>query len=234
MHRLGFPLDGAAQIQRVFTMKSLTVTGLFTHFPSAAEHPRATKRALSRFAALRAKLPGELLVHAAAGTALGLSGAEFNAVRAGLSLYGYPTAPLPPLRPALRLFAPVVQIRTLPRGARVGYGGAFVTERRSRIGVLPIGYADGLCRAYEGMPVRLFHGEIAFPATLCGRICMDQCMVDLTDTPAEVGDRICLIEDAAKAAAYRGSIPYEVLCTIGKRVWRREKGEDVDRILRNP
>lgn len=225
MCRLGLAPD-AGEIGRIFSQEGLCVCGVFTHFPNAAGDPRGTQRAIQRFAALRERLPKGLVFHAAASDALPLESARFDGVRIGLALYGYGTQrALLSLAPALSLQAPVVQIHTVPRGTPVGYGGRFVTARRSRIGTLPIGYADGLSTACAGMPVTLLHAGVRFQAPLCGRICMDHSMIDLTDTPGMVGDNICLVEDAERVARYTNGIPYEVLTAIGTRVRRQQKGE---------
>ena len=234
MCRLGFSPSAIEEMRAVFSSENLTVCGLFTHYPLADTDAAATRRALAEFSLVRAKLPGGLFAHtAASAAALSCPEAVLDGARPGIALYG--CAPVPtqiPLRPALRLFAPVVQIREVPAGTPVGYGGDFVTRRPSRIGTLPIGYADGLTRDLCGITGSLFHAGERFAAPLCGRVCMDYCMVDLTDTPAAVGDAVCVIDDVPAAAARRGTIPYEVLTAVSARVGRRQKGES-DALLRN-
>jgi alanine racemase len=116
----------------------------------------------------------------------------------------------------------ISHIHTVKQGASVGYGAAYHADHDIRIATLPIGYADGFIRAYaEGGSV-MIRGQ---SAPICGRICMDQCMVDITDIPgARIGDEVLLFgEDALSAddiAARAGTIGYEVLCLIGKRVPR--------------
>ena len=216
-------------------MENLTVSGLFTHYPSADTDPDATRRALSDFLRLRALLPAGLFAHtAASAAALSLPETVLDGARPGLALYGYaPVKTALSLRPALRLLAPVVQLCDVPRGTKVGYGGAFITSRPSRVGTLPVGYADGFSRDLGGMTVTLLHAGKRYPVPLCGRVCMDYCMADLTDTPAALGDAVCLMDNADAAAARRGTIPSEILTAVTARVERRGKG-DRHALLRDP
>lgn len=234
MCRLGFSPGATDEMRAVFSLENLTVRGLFTHYPNADTAAAATRRALAGFLRVRAQLPPGLFAHtAASAAALSCKEAVLDGARPGIALYGY--APVPTglsLRPALRLFAPVVQVREVPCGTPVGYGGDFVARRPSRVGTLPVGYADGLTRDLCGLTVSVFHAGRRYPAPLCGRICMDYCMVDLTDVPAAVGDAVCVIGDIPAAAARRRTIPYEVLTGLSARVERRQKG-DRDGLLRD-
>ena len=142
-------------------------------------------------------------------------------MRPGLALYGIsPVKTALPLSPALSLHAPIQQIRAVPKGTPIGYGGDFVTAAPMRIGTLPIGYGDGLCRRMSGFCATLCRDNRRFPLPICGRISMDLCTVDLANAPAEVGDSVCLWENAAAAAAHAGTIPYEVLTSLSTRVER--------------
>ncbi len=225
MCRLGFSPEAHAEISAVLGLENLAPCGLFTHFPAVGCDPAATRAALRKFCTLRAGLP-HLFAHAAASAAaLTLPDAVFDGVRVGLALYGY--APVPtalPLTPALSLWAGLVQIRAVRAGTPVGYDGAYRCVRDTRIGVLPVGYADGLARALSGMPATLHHAGNTYPVRLVGHVCMDQVMVELGDAPAEVGDRVCLFYDARVPAARAGGIVYEVLCALSPRVERRVKG----------
>ena len=228
MCRLGFSCEETAQIRTVFAQKPLHVNGIFTHFPCADSDTALTEAQLLRFLAVKNALPPIPFAHAAASAAmLTLPRAILDGARVGLALYGIsPVETALPLRPALRLCAPLVQIREVPAQTPVGYGGAFVTKVPSRIGVLPCGYADGLLRCLQGMTVRVRHQGAELSVPLCGRICMDQAMVDLTGTPAEVGDIVCVYSDIREVAARADTIPYEILTSISPRVERRT-GKDV-------
>jgi alanine racemase len=125
----------------------------------------------------------------------------------------------------LSLESRVIQVKDVPSGARIGYGGAWEARRPSRIATLPVGYADGLPRAVSLAGHVLFDGG---PAPYCGRISMDMAMVDVTDLPpVDVGTPVTLLgERAGRAIGVRevadavGTIPYEVLCRVGQRVPR--------------
>lgn len=225
MCRQGFaPCDDGGLLQTLHR-RGLLPTGLYTHFPSADIDPAATAQALQSFCTCRDRLKGAgfpLLAHAAASAAaLTLEGCALDAIRPGIALYGISPVPTDlPLSPVLSLHASIVQIREVESGTAIGYGGDLVTQRRSRIGVLPIGYADGFPRRLSGLLVTLSHDGADFSVPVVGRVCMDMLMVDLTDTPAAVGDTVCLWRDAAKVAERLETIPYEVLSALSPRVTR--------------
>ena len=230
MCRLGFAPDDIEGILAAAGEKGLLPLGLYTHFPSADSDAEATLAAHRAFLACRAALAARglsLFAHTAASPALlALPQTVADGARPGLALYGIsPVEGVSGLRPVMSLFAPIVQIHEVPAGTPVGYGGDFVTERPSRIGTLPIGYADGFWRAMRGFPLTLLSGGGEYTVSPAGRICMDQTMVDLTDTPARVGDRICLWSDASRPAAHVGTIPYEILTAVSPRVERLVIGE---------
>ena len=142
-------------------------------------------------------------------------------VRPGLLLYGYGDGGKLGLRPCMRLVTTVSTIKFYEPGTAVSYGRRFVTERRTRMGVLAIGYADGLPRA-AGNQCSFAAGDGFAPQR--GSICMDMCMVDLTERPeVDVGSQVelfgpkCSIFQLSDAA---GTIPYELLCAVSKRVPR--------------
>ena len=120
----------------------------------------------------------------------------------------------------------VVRVQSVPAGTGVSYGHTFVTQRASRLGTLPVGYADGLDRGLSNLGEVLVRGQ---RAPMVGRVCMGLCVIDLTDVPqAQVGDEAVLIGDqgqdlltADDMAARCGRIPYELLCGIGQQVPRR-------------
>ncbi|MBQ3056392.1 MAG: alanine racemase [Clostridia bacterium] len=225
MCRLGFAPQRTQEIVRAATEKNLIPLGIYTHFPSADTDLPATRAALSRFLCCRQELAARgfsFFTHAAASAALlQLPEAVLDGARVGLALYGI--APVPcalGLKPALTLAAPIVQIREVPTGTPVGYGGAFVTARQSRIGTVPIGYGDGIPRRFRQAvgQVRVRCKSGVFFAPVAGNICMDQLMLDLTDTPAEVGDQADLLGDISATATALDTIPYELLTSIKERV----------------
>ena len=152
-----------------------------------------------------------------------------DAVRAGIILYGLTPdvgMTLPEdFKPVMSLYSTVSQVKTISPGETVSYGGVYRAETPRRVATLPIGYADGFMRQYSGASVRISTSEGEVLAPIIGRICMDQCMVDVTDLPVSVGDRVTLFgldpDDIRDLARRGGTIPYEVLCLISARVPRR-------------
>ena len=143
-------------------------------------------------------------------------------VRPGLLLYGYGEfAKEMGLKPVMTLKTTVSTIKIYPEGTHISYGGIFVTDKTTRIGVLPYGYADGFFRALSNKCSLMTADG---PAPVRGKICMDMCMVDITDKMnVEVGSEVEIfgennpIEELSEIA---GTIPYELTCAVSKRVPR--------------
>ena len=156
-------------------------------------------------------------------------GVEMNLARPGLGLYGLQPAPWlrPPrvLEPVLSWKTSVVHLKSVPPGTPISYGSTWTAPRASRIATLPVGYADGWSRLLSNRGVVLVRGR---RAPIAGRVCMDLCMVDVTDVPGvDVGDEVVLIgrqgtevQDAHQLAVLQSTIAYDVLCAIGARVPR--------------
>ena len=124
----------------------------------------------------------------------------------------------------MHLSADIIHIQTIPKGESVGYGSRFTALDDTPIGVLPIGYADGIPRSLKGATLSLQTRDGVFPVKIIGSVCMDQCMVDLSGVPAHVGDRVSFFGYTPKSlsalAEHAGTIPYELLCAISPRVPR--------------
>ena len=150
-------------------------------------------------------------------------------VRAGIILYGlFPSDYVQnklDLHPAMSLKTVISQVKTVPKGTAVSYGGTFVTQRETKIATVPIGYADGYLRVLSSKASMLVNGK---KAPVIGRICMDQAMLDITDIEnvkentvvtvfGKDGDAEIKIEDIANIA---NTINYEILCLISKRIPR--------------
>ena len=223
MCRLGITPQDRDALSFILRAENLAVRGLFTHLPSVLSNPTETGAFLVDFLALRHSLP-HLFAHAAATPALSLADARLDGVRVGLALYGYAPQDALPLRHVMRVLAPIVQIHTVNEGTPVGYDGAFLTSRPSRIGTLPVGYADGLSRRDEGEHVLVYCQNASYFAPVIGHICMDHCMIDLTDVPAAEGDSVCVFSDFFAVAERRGTIVYEALASLSARVIRQRKG----------
>ena len=155
---------------------------------------------------------------------------HFDGVRPGIILYGYyPSYEVNRnalnLKKVLTLKANVTHVKTLPKGEYISYGRKFRTERESVIATIPIGYADGYSRQMLNKAKIIVNGKLA---PVVGSICMDQCMVDVTDVgQVKVGDEVILLGeengvkfDAEDMADIIGTISYEVICMISKRVPR--------------
>lgn len=237
MGRLGFQCDDAnfekslADICKVLSLDNLDIEGIFTHFCSAdeenAEDAAYTKmqhdRAARMIDALAEKGFHFSLRHCCNSGATALYPQyAWDMVRCGIALYGAgDTARVPGTKPVMRLKSVISTVKTLDAGESISYGRQFTTARKSRIGVLPIGYADGLFRALGN---RLSVLTSAGAAPICGRICMDMCMIDLTDLPGiGEGDEVEIYGEGnlvGDVAGLAGTIPYELLCAVSKRVPR--------------
>jgi alanine racemase len=171
-----------------------------------------------------------LIRHAANSAAtIDLPQSHFDMVRPGIALYGYQPSDAMhrklPLRPALRLVGRLMQTKTLPAGSACGYGLTHTFRRDSVVGLVPIGYGDGYLRCLSNRAsVRVAGRDVP----VCGRVSMDQIIVDLTDAPAaRVGDEAEVISNdpstphsVENLARLAGTIPYEITCRLGRRVKR--------------
>ncbi|HUU09907.1 MAG TPA: alanine racemase [Phycisphaerae bacterium] len=235
MNRLGVRAEAAAEAAAALgRMKHLRLAGAYTHFACAdCEADDVSPGQLARFrsalAAMQAAGLRPPLVHAANSSALlVLSESHFDMVRSGLALYGIcpcPAARAVPLRPALALKSRVACLKAVRAGEGVSYGHRWRAARESLIGVLPIGYADGYPRALsDGGQVRV-EGRLV---PVVGAVCMDMTMIDLTGVPGVgPGQEVTLIEadnsspiSAAAVAEQAGTIPYEILTGLSKRLPR--------------
>jgi Alr-MurF fusion protein len=239
MARLGMRWEELPAIVRLFEelrgQDGLEVEGIFTHFATADSADRTYAcRQLDRFrqvlAALDARGLRPPLVHAANSAALlTMPEARFDLVRPGVAIYGLAPSDdvrLPPaFQPALAFKTQVAQVKDIPAGEGISYGATYVTERTTRIAVLPVGYADGFRRAPTNWGEVLVRG---LRAPLMGRVTMDQCMIDVSAIPGvRPGDEVVLIgrqgdaELTAEAVARRlGTISYEVVAELLARVPR--------------
>lgn len=212
------------------SLSGVRLAGLYTHLACADEpEDDYTPLQQARLDALLDVARGlNLPVHAANSAAtLRYPALLHQSVRAGIAIYGCPGVDTPlPLRPAQRWICLAVQARILPAGECVGYGATFRTERETRMLVLPVGYADGYRRSLAGKAQVLVRGR---RAPVIGRICMDLCMVDVTDIPgATAGDEVVLLGAQGEhritpeeMAGWMDTIPYEVMLAPSARVPRR-------------
>ncbi len=247
MGRSGIGLaDAAPFISAVANLPNLVLEGVFTHFPSSDDDPEYTRSQLDRFLGLLSRLEGKgvaiPLRHAAnSGGVLGVPDsreAPLNLVRPGIMIYGLrPAAGVAPdadLRPVMSFKSRIAQIRELPAGHPVSYGRTYVTERPTRVGVIPVGYGHGYSLHLSNCGEVLVRGV---KAPVIGRVTMDVTMVSLENVGnAAVGDEVVLFGRQGDAeisvdevAGLSGTINYDVICGIGKRVARTyiESGETI-------
>jgi len=233
MHRQGIePSDAEAFARSLRSMDGLLVEGAYSHFAEADNPDKSfTLFQLGQFhRALEGMVAGGVVPnirHIANSSALlHLPEARLDMVRPGILIYGLsPEAdPNPPegFLPVMQLCASIANIRTVEAGDSVSYGRLFTAKRRSRIALLQLGYADGYSRLLSNKADVMIRGK---RAPVAGRVCMDQCMVDVTDLPeAREGDEATLFGlaelPAGELARMIGTIDYEITCGVSKRVPR--------------
>lgn len=233
--------DIAAQAEKICAISGLRAEGIFTHFARADEETTDATDEQFRVYSSVIKLLSERGIDFKYKHCCNSAGVIaypqylMNMCRPGIILYG--TSPFGGEfgRPAMTLKTVVSQIKTIPSGTPISYGGRFVTQRESRIAVLTIGYADGFSRQLSGKAQVLINGK---RINTVGNICMDMTMADVTDTDVKEGDTAVVIgrdgDDVITAediAHLTDTIPYEVISLIGKRVPRvfLKNGEIVGR-----
>ena len=217
----------------------LRLEGVSTHFASVRD-PEQTRKQIALFeealAILDAAKLRPALIHMANSAAiLARSETWKTMIRPGIALYGYSRLRAPgatqskeapaPLRPVLAWKTRVIAVKDVPAGQAIGYGGTFVTQHASRIAILPVGYADGFHRLLSNRGRVIVRGEYA---PVAGRVSMDLTTIDVTAIPGiEPGDEVILLGqsnnksiDAGEHARLCETIPYEILCSISKRVPR--------------
>lgn len=241
MGRLGF--TGRHLIRDILTvsrLRGIKISALMSHFSEADLGDMSfANLQLRRFNAVRKKLLLNGLkidfCHMANSAAvMSLPKSYFNAVRPGLMLYGI--SPLTPdrplftdnklrtpnsgLKPAMRVKTRILSLRRLKKGTPVSYGRTFITRRDSLIGIIPVGYADGYNRLFSNKAEMLVHGR---RVRVAGRVCMDVTMIDVTDIDnVRENDEVVLLGrqgnasvTAEELAGMAGSIPYEILISLG-------------------
>ncbi|MEI3162459.1 MAG: alanine racemase [Lachnospirales bacterium] len=237
MSRIGFlPNDEALdEIEKIFALPNLKVTGVFTHFATADEKDKTfTMVQYKRFRfitdALNAKGHTDFIRHCAnSGAILDMPELQLDMVRAGIIIYGmYPstqvTHPIN-LIPAMSLKSQISYVKYLEENVSVGYGRTYFTTQRTKVATIPIGYADGYSRAFSNKARVIINGHYA---PIIGNVCMDQMMVDVTNIPdVKDGDSVIIMGSdgkntvsAEELANIAGTINYEIVCDVGKRVPR--------------
>lgn len=232
MGRIGLRTDDelAQVLDAVSSCKNVRLTGIFTHFATADEADAAfTKRQFERFIEIKEKFYKKgfkPLCHAANSAAIiAHENTHLDICRMGISMYGYPPSyevdmTNCKLRPAMSIYSHVTYVKRIKAGDTVSYGRIFTAKRDTDIATVAIGYADGYRRSLSNKAKAFINGE---EVAQVGRVCMDQVMFDVTGKNVNIGDEVMLMgegftaDDMAKIA---GTISYEIICGISKRVPR--------------
>lgn len=228
--------DSMDMVSNIYKLPGIIIEGIFTHFSVADEKDKTyTWEQFKKFTefvnALKERGIDIPLRHAGNSAAsIDLPETHLDMVRPGVILYGlYPSDEVEKerlsLKPLATLKTVVSHVKTVPSGTSVGYGRKYISAGERVIATLPIGYADGYTRLLSGKASVLVHGT---RAPLAGNICMDQCMADVTGIEGvKVGDEVVLMGQqgeetitAEELASLLGTINYEIMCMIGKRVPR--------------
>ncbi|MEY8390043.1 alanine racemase [Lachnospiraceae bacterium 45-W7] len=238
LSRLGFQVNqkAADEIAQISVMPHIVMEGMFTHFAkSDARDKTMARRQLEKFREMREMLSERKvnipLLHSSNSAAIiDMPEANMSIVRAGISLYGlWPSDEVQKenldLKPVLSLKSRIVFLKELEPGRTISYGAAYKTTQRQRIATIPVGYGDGYPRSLSNKGYVLIHGK---KAPICGRICMDQFMVDVTHIPeAKEKDVVTLVgRDGAEHISMEemgelsGRFNYEFACDLGKRIPR--------------
>lgn len=235
MGRSGVSAEEALPLaQAVAATPALHLEGLYTHFPDADGSDLGfAEGQLRRFLAVRAAIEAAgitvPLIHAANSAALvRVPGAALSLVRPGMLAYGVRPPAVPSsfaVRPVMSFRTRLLQVRELPAGHPISYGRTFVTPRAMRIGVVAVGYGHGFSRNLSNRGQMLVRGK---RVPVVGRVTMDMTMVDLEGVPeAKPEDEVILFGEQGgeaipieEVAVLSGTIPYEIMCSIGKRVPR--------------
>ncbi len=238
MSRLGFQIteESVEEICRIASLPNLVLEGMYSHFATADETDKTfTKKQLERYLWMKEKLEERKVTfpyyHCSNSAGIiDVKEANMDLVRAGISTYGlYPSNEVEkknvPLKPALQLISHVAHVKWVESGTPVSYGCTYVTKRRTRIATIPVGYGDGYPRSLSNKGYVLIRGK---KASILGRVCMDQFMVDVTDIDAVTfQDRVTLVgtdggEDlpVEVLSDLSGRFNYEFVCDLGKRIPR--------------
>ncbi len=234
--RLGIlPADALDFVNIMKKYKQLNMEGIWSHFASSEDDFVYTRNQYEIFKSVCENLTNHNInipiKHFACSVAtMAYNFTRENALRLGLSLYGlYPSnnKGAIKLKPALSWYTTIIQVKTLSAGVKIGYGGTYMTNRPTKIAILPVGYWDGYDRRLSNRGYVLIKGECC---PILGRICMNICMVDVTNLAVKAGDKVTLIgQDKTKdisaddLAKWCETINYEVVDRINPLLPRIKK-----------
>jgi len=236
MTRLGFNKDSMLNLaQRLNDLTNIEVHGVYSHFSQADTSEQFTKMQIQNFddcveiLVKNGIMPKYIHLCNSAGI-LKYNSNKYNLVRLGIGAYGYaPDKSMKAnidLKGIFKLTAPICNIRCVGKGRQVSYGGTFVTTKDTKIAVLQIGYADGLTRTLSNKYDVIINGK---KAKIIGNICMDTCMIDVTDLDVNIGDEAVIFDYTDDRidtmAELTDTIVYEIITNIAKRVDRHYVNE---------
>jgi len=237
MGRIGYlPNDksAVADIKNIAGLSNFKIKGLFSHMATADATDKAysklqEQRYLEFYARLKtAGVEVPMRTFANSASIMELPSVHYDAVRPGIVLYGcYPSHEVNKnqlsIKPVMSVKANIVQLKKVPVGTDISYGRKFTTQRESLIATITLGYADGYPRPYSAHAKVIINGVFA---PIAGNICMDQCMIDVTDVPnVKTGDEVIIMGSDGKntiladdIADATGTINYEIVCAFGQRL----------------
>lgn len=238
MGRIGYLADeteyAVEDVKKIAALSNFKIKGMFSHmstadaFDKTYSHQQEEKynKFYEALTAAGIEIPFRTLANSA--SIMELPTVHFDACRPGIILYGcYPSDEVDKnqlaIKPVMSVKANIVHLKDVPAGFSVGYGRKYISERPSKIATITLGYADGYPRPYSAQAKVLVNGCVA---PIAGNICMDQCMIDVTDVPdVKVGDEVIIMgtdgkntilaDDIANAT---GTINYEIVCAFGQRL----------------
>ncbi len=233
MSRIGFATGkdlstGVEGIKKTSHLSHLEIDGVFSHLACADEEGSdLTQRQLETFDEALATIREcgiecrSHICNSAGAIRFGSAGHDY--FRLGISLYGYKPSPemhIEGLLPVMSLYSSVAQVHTLRKGDTVSYGATFCADKEMKVATIPIGYADGLMRASSGECLLIGKKK----AKILGRVCMDQCIVCVDGIEVKEGERVTVYdqegENIEALARHLGTISYELVCAVGKRIPR--------------
>ena len=238
MGRIGYLADdteyAVEDVKKIAALPNIRIFGLFSHMATADAYDKTFSheqeaRYIRFYEALTAAgiyVPFRTLANSA--SIMELPTVHYDGCRPGIILYGqYPSHEVDRnafhIKPVMQVKANIVHLKDVPVGFSCGYGRKFIAQRPSRIATIALGYADGYPRPYSAQAKVIVNGVVC---PIAGNICMDQCMIDVTDVPeVHVGDEVIVMGtdgvntiDADYIADATGTINYEITCAFGQRL----------------
>ena len=232
LNRLGFSKKNLSKLCRILLDKKIPVNYILSHLAASEDikEKSFTKKQIKKFLSISDEFE-DLTKKAVKKHLLNTSGIlnysdyQFDMVRSGIGLYGYGNDKKyePELKPVHSLYSSISQIHEVKKEESVGYNRAFIANKNCRIGIIPIGHADGISRSIGNRK-----GKVLVNNSLCdiiGNVCMDMIMIELNDENIKEGDKVILFDEnsqnSEKFAEYSNTISYEVLTSISKRIKRK-------------